>query len=102
MLDISLVLEHKALAIQHICHVRMSGDENNNRTERFNGEIRDREKVMRSLKKDDSSIPRILYRGPRYIEFGENMDSYVDLRRTPTPDPNTSHLCEPVSPSRCS
>ena len=48
--------ENKALAIQHIRHVRMSGDRNNNRMERFNGEIRDREKVMRSLKKQDTPI----------------------------------------------
>jgi transposase-like protein len=36
--------ETKALAIEHIRHVRMSGDKNNNRMERLNGEIRDREK----------------------------------------------------------
>lgn len=48
--------ENKALAIQHIRHVRMSGDKNNNRMERLNGEIRDREKVMRSLKKGGSPI----------------------------------------------
>ncbi|MGA2626848.1 MAG: hypothetical protein ABSF63_07295 [Candidatus Bathyarchaeia archaeon] len=47
--------ENKALAIQHIRHVRMS-DNNNNKMERFNGETRDREKVMRSLKKSDSPI----------------------------------------------
>jgi putative transposase len=34
----------------------MSGDKNNNRMERLNGEIRDREKVMRSIKKTDSPI----------------------------------------------
>ena len=34
----------------------MSGDQTNNRMERLNGEIRDREKVVRSLKKDDSAI----------------------------------------------
>jgi transposase-like protein len=34
----------------------MSGDKNNNSMERLNGEIRDREKVMRSLKKTDSPI----------------------------------------------
>lgn len=34
----------------------MSGDLNNNKMERFNGEVRDREKVMRSLKKADSPI----------------------------------------------
>ena len=48
--------ESKALVVQHIRHVRMSGDKNNNRMERLNGEIRDREKVMRSLTKADSPI----------------------------------------------
>jgi putative transposase len=48
--------ENKALAIQHIRHVRMSGDRNNNRMERFNEEIRDREKMTCNLKKEDSPI----------------------------------------------
>jgi transposase-like protein len=48
--------EREALAIRHIRHVRMSGDRNNNRMERFNGELRDREKVTRSLKKSDTPI----------------------------------------------
>ncbi len=48
--------ENKALMIQHVRHVRMSGDNNNNKMERMNGEIRDREKVMRSLKKEDTPI----------------------------------------------
>jgi putative transposase len=34
----------------------MQGDRNNNKMERMNGEVRDREKVMRSLKKVDSPI----------------------------------------------
>jgi len=34
----------------------MQGDKNNNRMERLNGEIRDREKVMRSLKTENSPI----------------------------------------------
>jgi transposase-like protein len=38
----------------HIEHIRMSGDMNNNKMERMNGEFRDREKVMRGIKKDDS------------------------------------------------
>jgi transposase-like protein len=46
----------KALAVQHVRHVRMSGDVNNNRMERFNGELRDREKVTRNLKKSDTPI----------------------------------------------
>jgi transposase-like protein len=48
--------ESKALMTQHIRHVRMSGDKNNNRMERFNGELRDREKVTRNLKKTDTPI----------------------------------------------
>jgi transposase-like protein len=48
--------ENKALAIQHVRHVRMSGDLNNNKMERMNGEIRDREKVMRSLKNPETPI----------------------------------------------
>lgn len=34
----------------------MQGDHNNNKMERLNGEIRDREKTMRGLKKKDTSI----------------------------------------------
>jgi transposase-like protein len=48
--------ENKALAIQHVRHVRMSGDLNNNKMERFNGELRDREKVVRGVKKTDSPL----------------------------------------------
>ena len=41
----------------HIRHIRLAGKrdrDNNNKTERFNGEIRDREKVFRGLKKFDT------------------------------------------------
>ncbi|HKZ42174.1 MAG TPA: DDE-type integrase/transposase/recombinase [Candidatus Hodarchaeales archaeon] len=41
---------------EHIRHVRLQGDHNNNRVERMNGEIRDREKVMRGLERKDSPI----------------------------------------------
>ncbi|WP_299290356.1 DDE-type integrase/transposase/recombinase [Nitrosopumilus sp.] len=40
----------------HIRHIHLKNDMNNNKMERLNGEIRDREKVMRGLKKDDSPI----------------------------------------------
>ena len=40
----------------HIRHIHLSGDRNNNIQERLNGEIRDREKVMRGLKKKDTPI----------------------------------------------
>jgi transposase-like protein len=41
---------------RHINHIRLQGDHNNNKMERMNGEIRDREKTMRSLKKVDTPI----------------------------------------------
>jgi transposase-like protein len=40
----------RAPRTEHINAIKMSGDMNNNRMERFNGEVRDREKVMRNLK----------------------------------------------------
>lgn len=41
---------------RHIRHIRMNGDHSNNRMERLNGEIRDREKTMRGLNKMDTSV----------------------------------------------
>jgi transposase-like protein len=41
---------------KHIRHIRMQGDKNNNKMERMNGEIRDREKTMRGLKTKDTPI----------------------------------------------
>ena len=40
----------------HIRHISLDGDRNNNKMERLNGEFRDREKVMRGVKKKDSPI----------------------------------------------
>jgi len=40
----------------HVRHIHLQGDMNNNKMERLNGEIRDREKVMRGLKKKDTTI----------------------------------------------
>jgi len=40
----------------HIRNVTLEGTHNNNKMERLKGEIRDREKVMRGLKKPDTSI----------------------------------------------
>jgi len=41
---------------KHVRHIKLRGDMNNNKMERLNGEIRDREKVMRGLKKKDTPI----------------------------------------------
>jgi putative transposase len=43
---------------RHIKHIRLQGDHNNNKMERFNGEVRDREKVMRGLKNVDTPISK--------------------------------------------
>ncbi|MCL5317092.1 MAG: DDE-type integrase/transposase/recombinase [Thaumarchaeota archaeon] len=40
----------------HIKEIRLDGQVHNNKMERQNGEWRDREKVMRSLKRDDSPV----------------------------------------------
>jgi transposase-like protein len=41
---------------KHVRHITLKGDHNNNKMERMNGEVRDREKVLRGLKKDDSAM----------------------------------------------
>jgi hypothetical protein len=40
----------------HIRQITLAGQHNDNKMERLNGEIRDREKVTRNLKKPDSQI----------------------------------------------
>lgn len=40
----------------HVRHIHLAGDMNNNKMERMNGEVRDREKVMRGLKKGDTVV----------------------------------------------
>jgi transposase-like protein len=41
---------------EHIREIRMSGKVHNNKMERMNGELRDRERVMRTLEKTDTPI----------------------------------------------
>lgn len=41
---------------KHVQNIRLQGDLNNNKMERLNGEIRDREKVIRGLKKMDTPV----------------------------------------------
>lgn len=47
---------YKTPQTKHIRHIRLQGDHNNNKMERINGEVRDREKVMRGLKRQDTKI----------------------------------------------
>lgn len=41
---------------EHVREIRLAGKVHNNKMERMNGEIRDRERVMRTLEKTDSPI----------------------------------------------
>jgi transposase-like protein len=47
---------NKSPQSKHINAIKLDGDMNNNKMERINGEIRDREKVMRGLKSTDTPI----------------------------------------------
>jgi hypothetical protein len=64
---------------EHIRHIRLAGDYNNNKMERMNGEIRDRERVMRSLKTEDSPILNGMQIFHNYVRPHEGLDG-----RTPS------------------
>jgi putative transposase len=59
---------------RHIAHIRLQGDHNNNKMERMNGEIRDREKTMRGLKKVDTPILSGYQLYHNYIREHEALD----------------------------
>jgi len=60
---------------EHIRHIKLKGDRNNNKMERLNGEIRDREKVMRGLKKKDTPILKGYQIFHNYIRTHEGLKS---------------------------
>jgi len=57
----------------HIRHISIKGDHNNNLMERINGEIRDREKVMRGLKIDNTPILKGYQLFHNYIRTHEGL-----------------------------
>jgi len=59
---------------QHINAIRLRGDKNNNKMERLNGEIRDREKTMRGLKTKDTPILTGYQLFHNYIRTHEGLD----------------------------
>jgi putative transposase len=59
---------------QHTRHIRFRGDMNNNKMERMNGEIRDREKTMRGLKTKDTPILSGYQIFHNYIRPHEGLD----------------------------
>lgn len=58
----------------HVRHIHLKGDHNNNKMERMNGEIRDREKVMRGLKKADTPILKGYQLYHNYFRGHESLD----------------------------
>lgn len=59
---------------EHVNTIRLRGDMNNNKMERFNGEIRDREKTMRGLKKNETPILAGYQIFHNYIREHEGLD----------------------------
>ena len=59
---------------QHINAIKLAGSTNNNKMERINGEIRDREKTMRGLKKKDTPILQGMQIFHNYIRPHEGLD----------------------------
>ncbi len=64
----------KETRTKHIRHIHLAGDMNNNKMERLNGEIRDREKVMRGLKKRDTPVLKGYQIFHNYIRPHEGLD----------------------------
>jgi len=59
---------------EHNHKIAFRSKHNNNKMERFNGEVRDREKVMRGLKKTDTPILKGYQLFHNYIREHEGLD----------------------------
>jgi transposase-like protein len=59
---------------QHIQHIHLDGDHNNNKMERLNGEIRDREKTMRNLKTMETPVLKGLQLYHNYFREHEGLN----------------------------
>ena len=59
---------------EHIKHIKFRGDRNNNKMERLNGEIRDREKTMRGLKRRRTPILQGMQIYHNYIREHEGLN----------------------------
>jgi hypothetical protein len=64
----------KETRTEHVNAIKLSGNMNNNKMERFNGEIRDREKTMRGLKIKDTPILAGYQLFHNYIRPHEGLD----------------------------
>ena len=59
---------------EHIRHITLRGDHNNNKMDRINGEVRDREKTMRGLKINETSVLPDYQLYHNYIRPHEGLD----------------------------
>jgi transposase-like protein len=59
---------------EHIRQISFGGKHENNKMERMNGEVRDREKVFRGLKKEDSAILSGYQLFHNYVRPHESLD----------------------------
>lgn len=61
----------------HVSTIKFDGDKTNNKMERVNGEIRDREKVMRGLKKKNTPVLRGYQIYHNYIRQHQSLDGHT-------------------------
>lgn len=66
--------QKKETRTEHVRHITIRGDHNNNKMERMNGEVRDREKTMRGLKTKDTAILQGYQLFHNYIRPHEGLD----------------------------
>jgi len=66
---------------KHVRHIKLKGDTNNNKMERLNGEIRDREKVMRGLKTKDKPMLKGYQIFHNYIRPHQELNGKTCLTR---------------------
>ena len=59
--------------VVHVRDIRLGGEVHNNKMERMNGEVRDREKTMRGLKREDTPILKGLRLFHNYIRSHEGL-----------------------------
>ena len=64
----------KSPRTEHISRIRLAGDVNNNIFERLHGTKRDREKAMRGLKSDETSIVPVQDIYYNYIRSHQNLN----------------------------
>lgn len=64
----------KDLMPVHIKNITLKGERNNNKMERLNGEMRDREKVMRGLKIEDSPVLKGYQIFHNFVRTHEGLD----------------------------